>query len=147
VRVIGSLLPERRVQVEIGYREAVVDDPDRTYIGASFYKRFEILTMTVPEKVAEKPRAMAQRVRATDLADLAELLTARDVRDSDVARFAAIKVALVKHGHMNCSERIERNLKEMAAGHDDVVPAVFLGACRYCQTMAIVWPRIKVLIS
>ena len=149
VRVSGSLLPDSEVQVEISYREAVVDQPDLARIGAPFYEDFEILTMAIPEMVAEKLRAMAQRIRATDLADLAEMLAAhdvRDVRDDDIARLALVKFDLVKQGVANRSTRIERNLREMGAEYDHVVPALFPEARRYSEAMEIVWPRVKKLI-
>jgi predicted nucleotidyltransferase component of viral defense system len=146
VRVTGSLLPESEVQVEISYRETVVDQPDLVRIGAPFYEDFEILTMAVPEMVAEKLRAIAQRIRATDLADLAEMLVTYDVRDDDIARLALAKFELVKQGVANRSERIERNLGEIGAEYDSVVPALFPAARRYSEAMDIVWPRIRRLI-
>lgn len=146
VHVTGTLLPDTEVQVEISYREAVVDPPDRTHLGAPFYEEFEILTMTVSEMTSEKIRALAQRIRTTDLADLAELLVNQDVRDQDVARLARAKFALVKQGVANRASRIERNLQEMGHEYDDVVPALFPGARSYKEAMEIVWPRIKQLI-
>ncbi len=146
VRVTGSLLPDSEVQVEISYREAVVDEPERAYIGAPFYANFEILTMTVAEMAAEKLRAIAQRIRATDLADLAEMLTSHDVRDDDIARLALAKFELVKQGATNRSERVERNPREMGTEYDDVVPALFPEARRYSEALEIVWPRVKSLI-
>ena len=70
----------------------------------------------------------------------------QDVRDDDIARLALVKFQLVKQGIANRSERIERNLREMGAEYDDVVPALFPEARRYSEAMAIVWPRIKPLI-
>ncbi len=146
VRITGSLLPDSEVQVEISYREAVVDRPDLVRIGAPFYEDFEILTTTVAEMVAEKLRALAQRIRATDLADLSEMLANTDARDDDIARLALVKFELVKQGVANRSERIERNLREIGAEYDDVVPALFPEARRYSEAMEVVWPRIKLLI-
>ena len=146
VRVTGSLIPPSEVQVEISYREAVVDEPDMVHIGAPFYEEFEILTMTVSEMAAEKLRALAQRVRATDLADLAEMLVRQDLRDSDIARLALVKFQLVRQGVANRAERIERNLREIGFEYDDVVPALFPDSRSYSEAMEIVWPRIRPLI-
>ena len=146
VRVTGSLLPDSEVQVEISYREAVVDEPDLVRIGSPFYGEFEILTMVVPEMAAEKLRALAQRARATDLADLAEMLTGDEVRDEDIARLAVTKFELVKQGSANRADRIERNLREIATDYDAVVPALFPAARPYREAMEIVWPRIRPLI-
>jgi predicted nucleotidyltransferase component of viral defense system len=137
---------DSEVQVEISYREAVVDEPDLVRIGSPFYDEFEILTMAVPEMAAEKLRALAQRTRATDLADLAELLTRGDVRDEDIARLAVAKFELVKQGAANRAERVERNLQEIGADYDDAVPALFPAARSYREAMEIVWPRIRPLI-
>ena len=90
--------------------------------------------------------AIAQRIRATDLADLAEMLTSHDVRDDDIARLALAKFEIVKQGATNRSERVERNLREMGTEYDDVVPALFPEARRYSEALEIVWPRVKSLI-
>lgn len=146
VQVTGALLPDSQVQVEISYREGVIDPPVPALIGSPYYEEFEILTMPVQEMAAEKMRALAQRVRVTDLADLAELLSPGDVLDDDVARLARTKFELVKQGVANRADRIEQHLGEMGADYDDVVPALFPGARTYDQAMGIVWPRIKPLI-
>ncbi len=146
VRVTGSLLPDSEVQVEISYREAVVDAPVLALVGSPFYEPFEILTMAVPEMAAEKIRALAQRIRATDLADLAEMLVRNDVNDEDIARLAVAKFALVKQGAANRTERIERNLAEIGADYDAVVPVLFPKARPYREAIEIVWSRIKPLI-
>jgi predicted nucleotidyltransferase component of viral defense system len=146
VGVTGSMLPATEVQVEVSYREGVVDPPVQALIGPPFFEDFEVLTMAVPEMAAEKMRALAQRVRATDLADLAEMLARPDVRDQDVARLAQAKFELVKRGAANREDRIEQHLSEIGADYDHVVPGLFPGARPYREAMSIVWPRIKVLI-
>lgn len=146
VRVTGELWADTSVQVEISYREGVVDEPVSVLIGAPFYEDFEILAMAVPEMAAEKLRALAQRTVVTDLADLAEMLSRDDVGDDDVARLAAHKFELVKQGAANRAQRIEERLREMAADYDDVVPGLFSGARSYREAFEIVWPRIKPLI-
>jgi predicted nucleotidyltransferase component of viral defense system len=146
VGVTGSLLPEGEVQVEISYREAVVDPPVPAPIGHPYYEPFELLTMAVPEMAAEKMRALVQRVRATDLADLAETLVRDDVDDTDIARLAITKFELVKQGRASRVERIKRNLAEIGADYDAAVPALFPTARPYREALEIVWPRITFLI-
>jgi predicted nucleotidyltransferase component of viral defense system len=146
VRVSGAMLPDTRVQVEISYREEVIDPPDLARIGAPFYQEFEILAMSIPEMAAEKIRAIAQRVVVTDLADLAEMFARDDVTDSEVSRLVRHKFALVKRGSANRTDRIEAHLGEMAADYDDVVPTLFPAARGYAAAMAIVWPRIRGLV-
>lgn len=146
IAVSGALLPATDVQVEISYREAVVDEPQAAPIGAPFYDPFEILAMRPAEMAAEKLRTLAQRVRPTDLADLAELLTGHDVQDADVARIAPAKFKTVSAGAQNRVGRVERNLAAIGADYDDVVPGLFPGAMTYRAAMSAVWPRIKPLI-
>jgi predicted nucleotidyltransferase component of viral defense system len=146
VSVTGLLLPDGEVQVEISYREAVIDPPERAMVGLPFYERFEVLSMAVPEMAAEKMRALAQRTRATDLADLAEMLARDDVSDVDIARLAIAKFAFVKQGTANRSDRIERNLEEIGRDYDVVVPSLFPNARSYRDAVEIVWPRIRPLI-
>jgi predicted nucleotidyltransferase component of viral defense system len=148
VRVSGTMLPNTQVQVEISYREEVIDDPVRAMIGAPFYDPFEILAMSVSEMTAEKLRCIAQRVRVTDLADLAELLGTSGCTQFDVARLAEYKFqkGIVRTGRDNRVGRIEQHINEMAADYDDVVPTLFPGAMSYREAKAAVWPRIKSLI-
>ena len=146
VRVTGLMLPDSEVQVEISYREGVVDPPVPALIGRPFYEDFEVLTMAVPEMAAEKLRALTQRVRTTDLADLAEMLALGDVDDEAIARLAVSKFELVKQGNANRVERIEQHLSEdpcrLRRRRARAVP----GARPYVEAMEIVWPRVKALI-
>ncbi|MHB8247096.1 MAG: nucleotidyl transferase AbiEii/AbiGii toxin family protein [Acidimicrobiales bacterium] len=112
-QVTGAMIPDIDVQVEVSCREAVVDEPFVALIGSLFYADFEILAMVVSEMAAEKLRALAQRVRATDLADLAEILVQGDARDEDIARLAKVKFQLVQQGAANRVERIEQHLNGM----------------------------------
>lgn len=146
VRVTGELFPDSDVQVEVSYREAIVGTPVPADIGGPFYEPFEILTMEVAEMAAEKLRALAQRLRETDLADLAVMLQDDTVRDDEVARFAETKFELVKQGRANRIDRVERNLGELADTYDDVVPQLFPGAPSYREAAQIVWPRIKAMV-
>lgn len=146
VHVTGEGFAETDVQVEVSYREAVVGTPVPVDIGDPFYTPFEILTMEVAEMAAEKLRALAQRLRETDLADLAVMLRDDTVRDDEVARFAEAKFELVKQGRANRIDRVERNLAELAATYDDVVPQLFPDAPSYREAAEIVWPRIKAMV-
>lgn len=146
VSVSGQSFADSSVQVEVSYREAVVGDPVPIGIGPPFYEPFEVLTMDPSEMAAEKLRALAQRVRATDLADLAVLLGNPAVRDDDIARFAEVKFKLVKRGRANRIERIERHMAFLADEYDDVIPGLFPGAPDYASALEIVMPRIMDLV-
>lgn len=87
-------------------------------IGPPFYEPFEVLTMDPSEMAAEKLRALAQRIRATDLADLAVLLSNPTVSNDKVARFAKT----------------------------DVIPGLFPGAPDYASALKIVMPRIMDIV-
>jgi len=146
VLVTGSLVADTRVQVEISYREEVIDPPMRELVGAPYYEDFEILAMAPAEMAAEKIRALAQRVKETDLADLAELLMRLEVRDDDVARLARHKFELVRAGAANREQRIHEHLVEMAGDYDATVRGFFPDARPYAEAFALVWPRIKGLV-
>lgn len=126
------------LQVEVSYREAVVDAPAAEPIGEPFYEPIEILAMAPHEMAAEKLRTLAQRVRATDLADLAVILQQVDVADDEVRRVAIGTFELVAAGRAKRIDRIERNIAALGAEYDDVVPAVFPAAPDYRAACAIV---------
>jgi len=146
VHVAGEVFPDSDVQIEVSYREAVLGTPVPVDIGHPFYEPFEILTMQVEEMAAEKLRALAQRLRETDLADLAVMLNDGAIDDAAIAGFAVTKFELVRQGRANRVDRIERNLGELAHTYDDVVPQLFPGAPTYREATDIVWPRIKSLV-
>lgn len=146
VGVVGDVLGESVVQVEVSFREAIVGTPVAVHIGHPFYEPFEILTMQVEEMAEEKLRALAQRLRETDLADLAVLLRDEATDDNVVARFAGTKFDLVKQGRANRVDRIEQHLRELGETYDDVVPFLFPDAPSYQEAADIVWPRIKALV-
>ncbi|HVA75370.1 MAG TPA: nucleotidyl transferase AbiEii/AbiGii toxin family protein [Acidimicrobiales bacterium] len=146
VRVYGETFSRTSVQVEVSYREAVVDDPVEAAIGPPFYDEFQILTMTKEEMAAEKLRALAQRIRATDLADLAALLSDPAVSDDAVGRLARSKFELVAAGQANRIDRASAHLQDMADTYDVLMPGLFPGASSYRDAMEIVWPRIRALI-
>jgi predicted nucleotidyltransferase component of viral defense system len=146
VKVDGALISSADVQVEVSYREGIVDPPLRTMIGQPFYEPFAIDVMQPYEIVAEKLRTLAQRSRATDLADIAVILGRDDVADADVARVAIAKFELVADGLANRTDRIENNLRNLRSDYDQTVPGLFPDAPSYAESMATVWPRIKALI-
>ena len=146
VLVTGSLLQETQVQVEISYREEVIDPPMTEFVGVPFYENFPILAMSPVEMAAEKMRTLAQRVKVTDLADLAELLMRDDVLDRELARLATHKFELVKTGVANRETRIHENLLEMAADYDATIRIFYPAARSYDESFSKVWPRIKRLI-
>jgi predicted nucleotidyltransferase component of viral defense system len=146
VDVIGAVFPDSSVQVEISYREGLVDEPELAIIGGPFYEPFEILTMTKEEMAAEKLRALAQRLRSTDLADLAWLLSETPDRDDHIAEIAREKFALVRTGRENKLARVETRLAEMADTYDVEVPFLFPEASSYKEAMSIVTSRLGRLI-
>ncbi len=146
VAVTGDTFPSTTVQVEVSYRETVVDDPVPALIGAPFYEDFEIQTMAMAEMAAEKLRALAQRLRPTDFADLATMLKREPASDDDIARLAQVKFELVAKGRSNRLDRIESQIRDMADSYDTVVPGLFPEAPSYRQTLEIVWQRLKSLI-
>jgi predicted nucleotidyltransferase component of viral defense system len=146
VQVLGDAFPDSSVQVEISYREALVDAPLPMSIGQPFYEDFEVLTMTTNEMAAEKLRTLAQRRRSTDLADLAWLLSKTTTEDEHIAAIAEVKFELVARGRSNRIERINLRLAEMADSYDDEVPGLFPEAPSYREAMEIVGPRLASLV-
>jgi predicted nucleotidyltransferase component of viral defense system len=146
VLVSGALMQQTQVQVEISYREEVVDPPMTEFVGAPYYEGFPILAMSPVEMAAEKMRTLAQRVKVTDLADLAELLVRDDVGDNELARLAQRKFQLVRAGVANRENRIHENLCEMAVDYEASVHIFYPAARSYAESFSIVWPRIKKLI-
>lgn len=143
VMVTGPLLAPTSVEIEVSYREAVIDPAEVAMIGAPFFEEFQVLVMTVSEMSAEKLRTLAQRTRPTDLADLALMLQREDARDEDIGRLAVHKFKDVAAG---AKTNIERNLKFMGADYDNVVPGLSPDAPTYGEAMEIVSNRIKPLI-
>jgi predicted nucleotidyltransferase component of viral defense system len=146
VAVSGDGVYETSVQVEISYREQVIDPPRVVQIGPPFYEEFDILAMAVPEMAAEKIRALAQRTKVTDLADLADLLQREDCSDPDIARSIEAKFRLVRRGKANRHDRIFANLEQIKADYDTTAPQYAPDAKSYQEAMEIVWPRIRSLI-
>ncbi len=146
VDVIGTDFPKSKVQVEVSYREALIDEPEIANIGTPFYAPFEILTLTKEEMAAERLRAIAQRLRTTDLAGLVWLLSVTRDSDDHIAEMAVEKFKLVSAGRENKLKRVESRLAEMAESYDNEVPLLFPTAPSYNDAMAIVAPRLKRLV-
>ena len=110
----GGVANRGHVAVEISYREAVILPPVPAMIGGPYYEPFEILALDPAEIIAEKLRALCQRVRPTDLADAAEVVA---VANPDIARvreciphkFASGIVRVGRH-----ADRVRRNIEAMA---------------------------------
>ena len=119
-----------QIAVELSYREAVVLEPQNARIGAPFYEEFEIPVLQPPEIVAEKLRALAQRLRPTDLSDVAFLLLERKVvLELDVMRrLVAEKFRLVGGNHL---ERVRNNIGRLEHEYEASVRAVAPGAAEY----------------
>jgi predicted nucleotidyltransferase component of viral defense system len=141
--VTDPLLAPTSVEIEVSYREAVIDPADVAMIGAPSFEEFQVLVMTVSEMSAEKLRTLAQRTRPTDLADLALMLQRDDGRDDDIGRLAVHKFKDVAAG---ANTNIERNLRFIGADYDNVVPGLSPDAPTYREAMEIVSSRIKPLI-
>jgi predicted nucleotidyltransferase component of viral defense system len=127
-----------QIAVEISYREAVVDEPDWANIGPPYYAEFQVPVLTLEETVAEKLRTLLQRLRPTDLSDLALIL--RDHGDqmdrAHIRELAAAKFTLVKQGDRQ--GRIESNVEAMRASYDETVPGLAFDAPSFAEARALV---------
>jgi predicted nucleotidyltransferase component of viral defense system len=119
-----------QVAVELSYREDVVLQPDLARIGPPFYEEFEIPVLQPLEIIAEKLRAIAQRLRPTDLSDVAFLLLERKVEpDRDVMRrLVGEKFRLVGGNHL---ERVRHNIGRLEREYEASVRAVAPDAADY----------------
>jgi predicted nucleotidyltransferase component of viral defense system len=114
-------LAEGLVSVEISYREDV-HDPQIETVGPPYYDPFPITVLSLDEIIAEKLRALCQRTRATDLADIAMVLRREEHDPSHVRDLSAEKFKLVKDGDHN--ERITRRVEEMRTEYQADVRAI-----------------------
>jgi len=133
------------VSVEVSYREDVVEEPDLIEVGTPYYEPFRIPVMTLPEIVAEKLRALAQRDRPTDLSDLAMIFVNGEIDERRVRELAATKFALVKAGDRRA--RIEDTIARLGVQYDDAVHAVAPDAPEYAEAAEIVLGRLGALLS
>jgi predicted nucleotidyltransferase component of viral defense system len=114
------------VSVEVSYREEVMLGPSMIAVGYPYYEPFEIPVMQLDEIVAEKLRALAQRERPTDLADIAMILARREF---DSVRIRELVVKKIRSGRLQ--ERIQERILAMGAQYDDAVSAVAPDAPSY----------------
>jgi predicted nucleotidyltransferase component of viral defense system len=132
------------IAVEVSYREDVIETPHVATIGPPYYEPFEVPALQIVEIVAEKLRALAQRIRPTDLSDLAMVLSAHDVDEARARTLAVEKFKIVKSG--NVSERIGANVDAMASEYDAAIRATAPDAPSYSDARKIVWPRLAKLL-
>jgi predicted nucleotidyltransferase component of viral defense system len=132
------------VAVEVSYREDVVERPRPSAVGPPYYEPFLIPTMTLPEIVAEKLRALAQRDRPTDLADLAMVLDGAALDAASVRAIAARKFELVKAGDRRA--RIEATIERMRPQYDAAIAAVAPDAPDYAVAAKLVSARLGELL-
>jgi predicted nucleotidyltransferase component of viral defense system len=139
----NSPLRAGRVSVEISYREDVLD-PREEHIGPPYYDPFPISVLSLDEIIAEKLRALCQRTRPTDLADLAMVLARNEHDTGQVRDFAAEKFKLVKAGGHH--SRIAQKIVEMAPTYDDAVQAVAPDAPSYREASELVLTHLTELL-
>lgn len=132
------------VSVEVSYREDVIEQPQLVAVGEPYYEPFEIPVMQLDEIVAEKLRALAQRVRPTDLSDIAMILTSNEVDAKRIRALTARKFELVRAGDR--PGRIEANIAAMAASYDAAVGAVAPDAPDYASASGTVVGQLAVLL-
>lgn len=132
------------VSVEVSYREDVIETPVMTAVGEPYYEPFLIPVMTIDEIVAEKLRALTQRERPTDLADVAMILRDDTVDEQRVRALAARKFELVKAGDHRA--RIESNIRAMGARYDDAVSAVAPDAPDFATAARVLTGRLAALL-
>jgi predicted nucleotidyltransferase component of viral defense system len=107
------------VSVEISYREDVIEGPEFVAIGPPYFEPFDCPVMQLDEIAAEKLRALAQRTRPTDLADLAMIIERDAIDVARISRLTAKKFELVRAG--NKQNRIADNITAMAKEYDATV--------------------------
>ncbi|HEY2283652.1 MAG TPA: nucleotidyl transferase AbiEii/AbiGii toxin family protein [Solirubrobacteraceae bacterium] len=136
-----------QIAVEVSYREAVVDEPELADIGPPYYAKFQIPVLTLEETVAEKLRTLLQRLRPTDLSDLALIL--RDQGDqldrNHVRQLAVAKFALVKQGDRR--GRIEANVEAMRATYEQTIPGLALDAPSFADAEDLILHALPTLVS
>lgn len=143
IRYRGEL-SQGTIALEVSYREDVIEEPHIASIGPPYYDPFEIPVLRLEEIVAEKLRALAQRIRPTDLSDLAMVLDTHEIDHTHARALAIEKFKLVRGG--NASERIAANIDSMAPEYDSAVAAVAPDAPSYHDAHRIVSPSLATLL-
>lgn len=139
----GLLAQAGSVDVEISYREGICHEPDNVEIGPPFYEPFTIPAMTPSEMVAEKLRALAQRIKHHDLADVGFMLLSRAgaISDTAVQEITPRKFALARGGDV--AARIKANLDAMSAGYEDALNAIAADYPSYADARAAVESKLS----
>lgn len=132
------------VSVEISYREAVIEEPDRVPIGPPYFEPFRCPVMQLDEIVAEKLRALAQRTRPTDLADIAMILQRSELDVARVRRLVEKKFELVRQGDKQA--RIAENVASMATEYDAAVGDVAPDAPSFAEASKLLIGRLHILL-
>jgi predicted nucleotidyltransferase component of viral defense system len=127
----GPLGGHGQVAVELSFRYEVILDPQTAMIGTPYYEPFELLVLQPAEIVAEKLRALAQRLRPTDLADIAFLLVTRNFEFERelMRRLVKAKFTLVAEG--DHQGRVERNITRLERDYGRVVAQLAPDALEY----------------
>jgi predicted nucleotidyltransferase component of viral defense system len=135
-----------QIAVEISYREAVVDEPDRADIGPPYYAEFQVPVLTLEETVAEKLRTLLQRLRPTDLSDLALILRdhSGQLDRPHIRELAVAKFTLVKQGDRQ--GRIESNVEAMRTSYDETVPGLAPDAPSFAEARGLVLAALTTLL-
>lgn len=129
-----------QVSVEVSYREDVVEEPQIVRIGPPYFEPFDIPVLQLDEIVAEKLRALAQRVRPTDLSDVAMILLRDEVDSTHVRHLAGKKFELVGSGDQ--AGRIASNIAEMDTEYEAAIQAVAPDAPAYTDASRVVLRRL-----
>lgn len=140
IRYMGRL-GSGQVSVEVSYREEVLMAPDMVAVGPPYFEPFEIPVMALEEIVAEKLRALAQRQRPTDLADVAMILARGGFDSALIAQLLAKKLKPARR-----SERIAERIVSMGSEYDDAVSAVAPDAPPYRDASALVLRELSSLL-
>jgi predicted nucleotidyltransferase component of viral defense system len=114
------------VDVEVSYREGVCRTPEDITVGPPFYEPFKIPALVPSEMMAEKLRALAQRLKSSDLGDSGFLILRRAEKldDETVADIVPVKFApgLVRDGDHR--QRIRDNIERMRPTYETDMQAI-----------------------
>ena len=135
------------VDVEISYREKLCRLPEDIEIGPPFYEPFKIPAMAPSEMMAEKVRALTQRLKHHDLADAGYMLLEHpdEFHDAEVKAIVPVKFELVRDG--DPMTRITSNLNAMEAGYEAVIGAIATDYPSYAEARRAVEAKLAVYLD
>jgi predicted nucleotidyltransferase component of viral defense system len=112
---------EGQLAVEVSNRGDVVEEPDSVMVGPPYYEPFAIPVSTLEESTAEKLRTLIQRLRATDLSDIALILDryGEQLDRERVKQLAVVKFELVKQGDRR--GRLEANIDALKGEYEQTL--------------------------